>query len=259
MIDLGGKSAVVTGGASGIGRAIAMTLAEAGADVLVADVREEPREEGAPTHRVIQDTGRRAGFAHCDVSDSGSVAALVRDAVERFGGIDIMVNNAGIIVEGTALETTDEMFARQLSVNVNGVFYGCREAARAMVAQGRGGKIVNMASISAFRGNPSFAAYCTSKGAVLNMTRQVGLDYAPHDINVNGVAPGFVTTEMTAIYQGPIRAALAGQTPRGKWATAQDIANCVLFLSSSLADHICGETIAVDGGWLIGTPVHLDQ
>jgi NAD(P)-dependent dehydrogenase (short-subunit alcohol dehydrogenase family) len=259
MIDLSGKHAIVTGGSSGIGRAIALTLAEAGADVLVADVREEPREQGEPTHALIEAAGRRAAFEHCDVADSAGVAALVERAVERFGRLDIMVNNAGIIVEGTALETTDEMFSRQLSVNVNGVFYGCREAARAMVAQGGGGKIVNMASISAFRGNPSFAAYCTSKGAVLNMTRQVGLDYAPYDINVNGVAPGFVTTEMTAIYDEPIRKALAGQTPRGVWATAQDIANCVLFLTSSLSDHICGETIAVDGGWLIGTPVQLER
>jgi 3-oxoacyl-[acyl-carrier protein] reductase/meso-butanediol dehydrogenase/(S,S)-butanediol dehydrogenase/diacetyl reductase len=126
-----------------------------------------------------------------------------------------------------------------------------------MLHQGRGGKIVNVPSISGFRGNPGFAAYCASKGAVVNFTRQVSVDYSSAGINVNSVAPGFVTTQMTALYDNDVQDALKGQTPRGQWADPQDIANTVLFLSSDLSDHICGETIVVDGGWLVGTPVVL--
>ncbi len=257
MIDLQGKVAVVTGGSSGIGRSIALTLAQAGADVCVADLREEAREGGETTGEAVRALGRRAAFARCDVTDSASVAAALDAAIAELGGLDIMVNNAGILVEGSALDTTDEMWRRQLAVNVDGVFFGSREAIRRMLARGGRGKVVNISSISGFRGNPGFAAYCASKGAVVNLTRQLGLDYAGQGINVNAVAPGFVTTEMTAIYGQDIRDALAGQTPRGQWATAQDVANAVLFLASPLADHVCGENVVVDGGWLVGTPVVL--
>jgi NAD(P)-dependent dehydrogenase (short-subunit alcohol dehydrogenase family) len=192
------------------------------------------------------------------VTSSVSVQELLQAAVAELGALDVLVNNAGLLVEGSVLDTTDEMFERQLAVNVHGVFYGCREAVRIMLERGSGGKIVNLCSISGFRGNPGFAAYCASKGAVLNLTRQVALDYAAQGINVNAVAPGFVTTEMTAIYDRSIHDALAAQTPRGRWATPQDIADCVLFLASPLADHVCGETIVVDGGWLAGTPVVIE-
>ena len=255
MIDLTGRVAVVTGASSGIGRAVATTLAGAGADVVVGDVREEPREGGTPTAVEVAALGRRAVFHECDVTDSESVAGLIARAVDELGGLDIVVNNAGLLVEGGVVETTDEMLARQLAVNVNGVFFTCREAIRTMLDRGTGGKIINLSSISGFRGNPGFAAYCTSKGAVVNLTRQLAVDYAPFGINVNGVAPGFIGTEMTAIYGPEIRAALTAQTPRGRWGTPQDVANCVLFLASPLADHVCGDTIVVDGGWLVGTPV----
>jgi 3-oxoacyl-[acyl-carrier protein] reductase/meso-butanediol dehydrogenase/(S,S)-butanediol dehydrogenase/diacetyl reductase len=257
MIDLTGRSAVITGASSGIGRAIGLKLAAAGADVVVADLREDPREGGETTAALVRDLGRRAEYVECDVTDSASVAALIRTAVDTLGGLDIMVNNAGILVEGTIVDTPDELWRRQMAVNVDGTFYGCREAIRTMLALGRGGKIVNMTSISAVRGNPGFAAYCASKGAVLNLTRQLALDYASHGINVNAVAPGFVTTEMTAIYGEDIRGALARQTPRGRWATPDDIANAVLFLASPLSDHVVGDNLVVDGGWLIGTPVEL--
>jgi NAD(P)-dependent dehydrogenase (short-subunit alcohol dehydrogenase family) len=259
MIDLNGRVAVVTGGASGIGRAIATTLGGAGAALLVADVTERPREGGQTTVAAVRAHGGSAEFRTCDVTDSRSVAALMRSAIATMGGLDIVVNNAGVLVEGTVLETTDEQWRRQMSVNVDGTFYGCREAIRLMLERGRGGKIVNLTSISGFRGNPGFAAYCASKGAVVNFTRQLALDWAPHGINVNAVAPGFVDTQMTAIYDEDVRAALAGQTPRGRWARPQDVADAVLFLASPLSDHICGENLVVDGGWLVGTPVEVAE
>jgi NAD(P)-dependent dehydrogenase (short-subunit alcohol dehydrogenase family) len=256
-MNLEGRVAVVTGGASGIGRAIALALGEAGADIVVADLREQPREGGRSAVDAVRDLGRQAHFVHCDVTNSGSVAALMMTVVERLGGLDVMVNNAGILVEGSIVDTSDELWHRQLAVNLDGVFYCCREAIRTMLELRRPGKIVNISSISGFRGNPGFFAYCASKGAVVNLTRQLALDYAAHEIQVNAVAPGFVSTEMTAFYDEPIRSALEFQTPRGRWATPEDVANCVLFLASSLSDHVCGENLVVDGGWLIGTPLEL--
>jgi 3-oxoacyl-[acyl-carrier protein] reductase/meso-butanediol dehydrogenase/(S,S)-butanediol dehydrogenase/diacetyl reductase len=256
MIDLNHKTAIVTGASSGIGRAIAMTLAKSGALVIVADLSPSAREGGPTTVDLVAQEGGRAHFAALDVTDSDAVEALTAQ-VQGEHGLDIFVNNAGILVSGSVLETTDEQWHQQMSVNVNGTFYGTRAAVRAMLHQGRGGKIVNVSSISGFRGNPGFAAYCASKGAVVNFTRQVSVDYSNAGININSVAPGFVTTQMTALYDNDVQNALKGQTPRGQWADPQDIANTVLFLSSDLSDHICGETIVVDGGWLVGTPVVL--
>jgi NAD(P)-dependent dehydrogenase (short-subunit alcohol dehydrogenase family) len=256
MINLSTKTAIVTGASSGIGRAIAMTLAKAGALVVVADLSPSAREGGPTTVDLITQENGRAYFAALDVTDSKAVDALATQVAEEHG-LDILVNNAGILVSGSVLETTDEQWRKQMSVNVDGTFYGTRAAVRAMLHQGRGGKIVNVSSISGFRGNPGFAAYCASKGAVVNFTRQVSVDYSSAGININSVAPGFVTTQMTALYDSDVQDALKGQTPRGQWADPQDIANTVLFLSSDLSDHICGETIVVDGGWLVGTPVVL--
>jgi NAD(P)-dependent dehydrogenase (short-subunit alcohol dehydrogenase family) len=258
MIDLSGRVTVVTGAASGIGRAIALTLARAGADIVVGDLREDPREGGESTVAAVRGLGRRAEFVGCDVADSASVAGLMRAAVDALGSLDVLVNNAGILVEGSILETTDESWRRQMAVNLDGTFFGCREGIRTMLECGRGGKVVNISSISGFRGNPGFAAYCASKGAIVNLTRQLGLDYARQGINVNAVAPGFVETQMTGLYGPDIRGALERQTPRGCWARPQDVANAVLYLSSPLSDHVCGENLVVDGGWLIGTPVELE-
>ncbi|BBX32638.1 putative 3-ketoacyl-acyl carrier protein reductase [Mycolicibacterium mageritense DSM 44476 = CIP 104973] len=255
MIDLAGKKALVTGGSSGIGRAIAETLARAGAHVCVADITEAAREGGEPTAARIAAHGGSAEFVTLDVTESAHVAAVFSELDERLGGVDILVNNAGVLREGSVADTDDETWRVQFSVNVDGTFHCTREMVRALLRARRPGKIVNISSISGFRGNPGFAAYCASKGAIVNFTRQVALDYAAQGINVNAVAPGFVTTQMTALYDRATHDALAGQTPRGTWASPQDVANAVLFLSSSLADHICGENVLVDGGWTIGTPV----
>lgn len=256
MIEFNGKVALVTGGSSGIGRAIARTLAKGGATVVNADLTEEGRE-GGKTVDIITEDGGQASYVQIEVTDPASVDAAVAQVVERHGSLDILVNNAGILVSGSVLDTDDETWRKQFAVNVDGTFHCMRAGIRQMRAQGRGGKVVNLSSISGFRGNPGFAAYCASKGAIVNLTRQVALDYAAEGINVNSVAPGFVNTEMTALYDSATRAALTAQTPRDKWAEPQDIANAVAFLASSMADHIVGENLLVDGGWTIGTPVVL--
>lgn len=254
MIDLSGKTALVTGGSRGIGRAVATTLAAAGAHVVIADRSDALRTDGASTSNLTCAAGGTAESVLLDISDSQQVDAVFADVAGR-SGIDILVNNAGILSAGTVLDTTDDAWRSLFAVNVDGTFFCTRAAVRHMVDAGRGGKVVNVASISGLRANPGFAGYCAAKGAMVNFTRQVGIDYAPMGINVNGVAPGFVETDMTAIYDASIRGALEAQTPNGKWADPQHIADTVLFLASSLSDHICGEIVAVDGGWLVGTPV----
>ncbi|MEO9328438.1 SDR family NAD(P)-dependent oxidoreductase [Gordonia aurantiaca] len=253
MIDLTGKTAVVTGGSRGIGRASALRLAEAGASVVICD-RSDFKAGDESCSAAIRRAGGDAESRELDVSDSAEVDRVFGEiAADR--GIDILVNNAGVLFAGTATETTDEVWRRQFAVNVDGTFFCTRAALRAMLAAGKGGKIVNVASISGLRANPGFAAYCASKAAMVNFTRQAGIDYAAAGINVNGVAPGFVETDMTSLYSPEIRAALEGQTPNGKWATSEQIADSVLFLASPLSDHICGEILTVDGGWMVGTPV----
>lgn len=256
MIDLTGKTAVVTGGSRGIGRASALRLAEAGASVIICD-RSDFKAGDESCSAEIRRAGGTGESRELDVADSAAVDRVFGEIAAEHG-IDILVNNAGVLFAGSATETTDEVWRQQFAVNVDGTFFCTRAALRAMLDAGNGGKIVNVASISGLRANPGFAAYCASKAAMVNFTRQAGIDYAADGINVNGVAPGFVETDMTSLYSPEIRAALEGQTPNGRWATSEQIADSVLFLASPLSDHICGEILTVDGGWMVGTPV-VDQ
>lgn len=245
-IDLSGKHAVVTGGSSGIGAAVVRSLAAAGASVTVLSRR--------PAHSEAEQSmydDPKVEFMALDVGDSAAVSTVFAEvAVTK--GIDIAVLSAGLLLPGTVLDTDDETWRKVMSVNLDGLFYTTRESIRHMMAQGRGGKVVSIGSISGYRANQGFSAYCTAKGGALNFTRQVAMDYAAHGINVNAVAPGFITTPMTDIYNQDIKAVLAAQTPDGKWGTPQQIADAVLFLSSGFADHIHGQSLLVDGGWTLG-------
>ncbi|WP_247355251.1 SDR family oxidoreductase [Bradyrhizobium sp. 160] len=245
-IDLSGKHAVVTGGSSGIGAAVVRALASAGASVTVMARK---RYHSAGDSELYDDP--KVEFIELDVSDGKTVTRVFADVAAR-KGIDISVLAAGLLLSGKVLDTDDETWRRTMAVNLDGVFYATRESIRHMMAQGRGGKLVSIGSIFGYRGCQGFAAYCTSKGGALNFTRQVAMDYAAHGINVNAVAPGFVHTAMTDIYDKEMKETLAAQTPNGKWGTSQQIADAVMFLSSSLADHIHGQSILVDGGWTLG-------
>jgi NAD(P)-dependent dehydrogenase (short-subunit alcohol dehydrogenase family) len=245
------KTAVVTGGASGNGRAISLAYAEQGCDVVVADIREEPREGGEPTHeRVTAETDARATFVECDVTDYDSLVAAV-EAAEAFGGIDVMVNNAGIFQGEAFLEDDDETFDRIMDINVRGVYYGCRAAIAEMVDSG-GGSVVNLSSVAGLRGSGDFVSYCTSKGAVRLMTYALADKFGPDGVRVNAIHPGLIETTMTTedvpIFGTDAEEAFMETIPLRRGGEAEDVADIALFLASDLADYVTGESVVVDGG-----------
>jgi len=250
---LSDEVAVVTGGASGIGRRISTTLAEYGADVVVADLQAEPREGGTPTDELVEEAGQQAVYAECDVTDTDDLERAV-DAADPLGGVSVMVNNAGLSASQPFLEIGPEEYQRLMDVNVRGPFFGSQVAARRMVAEDRAGAIVNVASISGITGRGTGVHYCASKGAVRLMTYAMAAALGPEDIRVNAVCPGVVETPMTRedlrIFEeegGPAdtyrRAA-----PLGRVGQPDDIADAVLYLASPLADFVTGESLVVDGG-----------
>lgn len=246
---LQGKVAIVTGAASGIGRGIALRFAEEGAVVLSADVSEEGTQQTAET---VQKEGGRALGLRVDVSRRDQVKAMVARAVSEFGGLDIMVANAGIFRAEPFLETKDDTWDRTMAVNSKGVFLSCQEAARQMVQSGRGGKIITIASVYAEITGPGAAAYTASKGAVRMLTHTMALELAPHKINVNAIAPGAIETPMLrqAAPDEASQRQFLQLIPWGRLGQPVDIANAALFLASDESGYITGETLFVDGGWL---------
>ena len=249
LVSLGGRVAVVTGGAQGIGAGIAVRLAEAGADVVVADLDGEAAK--AVAKQLEEEHGRTMVGVHVDVADEASVVALADVAVERLGRLDIWVNNAGIFPHtGPVAEADAAAFERVMAVNVTGMFHGAREAARRMVA---GGAIVNLASITGLAARSGLTAYSTSKHAVIGLTRNLAKDLAPGGIRVNAVAPGLIVTPgVLSGSAGETRSAAAMASrptaPLGRHGVPDDVARVVLFLASDLAAFVSGATIVIDGG-----------
>ncbi len=250
QIDFTGRVAVVTGAASGMGAATARAFRAAGAKVLLVDrnaalLNAVALELDASLEQVTTMVG--------DVSQSAFCDAVIAQAVTHFGRVDAVVNAAGIIVRAGAVDTTDEDWMRIMGVNVSGVFFMARAAARAMVAQGSG-SIVNFGSIWGDVGAAGVAAYCASKGAVHNLTRAMALEHAQHGVRVNAVCPGEVNTPMLASERNePVSAALlerlAQSVPMGRLAEPEEIARVVLFLSSDLASYMTGSLVTVDAGY----------
>lgn len=250
-VDLDGRTAIVTGASSGIGRGIAQTLARAGASVSVADVREEPKGGGVPTVETIRSDGGRSAFIECDVADRGDVDRLVDGTIDAFGDLDILVNNAGISHDGT-LETTDEdTWAAVMEVNLTGVFR-CSKAALPHLRGSEAPRIVNIASQLGLVGRQRRPAYCASKGGVVNLTRQLAVEYATIPILVNAVCPGVVRTPLTedSLETPDERAFLEDRTPLPYFGEPEDIGGVVAFLSSDHARFITGASVVVDGGYL---------
>ncbi len=254
LLSLGGRSAVVTGGASGIGRAIVARLAEAGADVVVADL--DLDRAAVTAAEIARASGRRVLAALADVGDSASLAAVADRCVAELGGLHIWINNAGIYpTTGPAIDATDEFIDRMLTVNVRGTFAGAREAARRMQS---GGVIVNLASTTGFRGAVGISAYSTSKHAVVGLTKNLALELAARDIRVVGVAPGVIDTPGVQAQLAPLAAAgldVASRMHRtllGRAGQPDDIARMVLVLASDLAAWVTGEVLVVDAGSLAG-------
>lgn len=246
------RTCVVTGGSSGIGRGIALAFASAGADVVVADVQEAPKEGGQPTHEKIEaETERRATFVDCDVSHVPDIEATM-DAADEFGGVDVMVNNAGIWRPEDFLAVTTEEYERMMDVNTKGVFFGCQAAARRMVENG-GGAIVNVASVGGIFGNAGYPTYTASKAAVRTLTFSLAHALGPSGIRVNVIDPGAIETEIGPEDQEPLSdeqmAQFEQMIPLGGQGQPEDVASVALFLASDLAGYVTGESIVVDGGW----------
>ncbi len=253
LISLKGRVAVVTGGAQGLGRAMVDRLAEAGASVLILDLKAGQAEAAAS--EAAAKTGARVIAAAVDVTDTASVVAAANRAVTELGGLDIWVNNAGLYPNVPLLDVADDDWDQVMAVNLRGVFVGSREAARKMIAAGHGGVIINVVSTAGFKGvAPGVTSYVTSKHGVRGMVKQMALELAPHDIRVLGVAPTFCTTEgnTAALAQLPdqVREEIAATLTSllGRVGVPDDIARAVLFCASDMSMFMTGSTLLIDAG-----------
>ena len=252
LLSLSGRRAVVTGGAQGLGKAIVRRLAEAGASVLIGDLKQDLVRAVA---KELGQYGGRVISTHLDVTDSSSVTAAAKLAVSELGGLDIWVNNAGVYPNVELLEMTDEIWNHVMEVNLRGVFAGAREAARRMIASDRGGVIVNVVSTAGFKGvAPGVAAYVASKHGVRGLTRQLAIELAPHDIRVLGVAPTFCTTEGNMAALAELSSRVGAEIPAtlssrlGRVGVPDDIGRVVLFCASDMSMFMTGSTLLVDAG-----------
>ncbi|SDN09732.1 NAD(P)-dependent dehydrogenase, short-chain alcohol dehydrogenase family [Halogranum gelatinilyticum] len=252
MSLLEGKTAVVTGAASGNGRAIAELFAEHGAAVVVADVRDDPREGGEPTHELVESRGGDAVFVECDVTNYDDCVDAV-EAADPFGGVDIMVNNAGIVGPQVPLVELDmDDYRTLMAVNLDGVFHGSKAAALAMVEHGNGGSIVNMSSVAGMVGYGGITPYSAAKGGVRLFSYALANELGPDGVRVNVVHPGVIETAMTTD-DSPIVGTEAGEQlkavlPLRRFGTPEDVAGVCLFLASDLSSYVTAESIVVDGG-----------
>jgi 2-dehydro-3-deoxy-D-gluconate 5-dehydrogenase len=244
--QLNGKTALVTGASRGLGQAMAVALAQAGADLVVTDIT-----ESLETCDCIRALGRRCEALAVDVAMPGAAVMLVEKTVFAYGRLDILVNNAGIIRRAPILEFSEKDWDEVLNVNLKAVFLLSQAAARVMVAQ-RSGKIINVASMLSFQGGIRVPSYTASKSGVMGLTRLLASELASQGINVNAIAPGYMATDNTK----PLREdrernrAIVDRIPAGRWGTPEDLQGVAVFLASGASDYVNGYTIAVDGGWL---------
>jgi NAD(P)-dependent dehydrogenase (short-subunit alcohol dehydrogenase family) len=260
LFDLSGQAAVVTGAAKGIGKGIAERLAEAGAAVLLTDV---DAREGEAAAAAIAANGGKAAFFRADSASVADARKTVDVAVEKFGRIDILVNNAGVFPGSPMLETTEEIWDRTLDINLKGAFFLSQAAAKRMVEARTGGSIVNIASIDAYHPTGGLVHYDASKGGMVMMTRSMAVELGRFGVRVNGVAPGAIRTPGADEAGARIAKALGltgeqmmggflQKIPLGRQGTPDDIATAVLFLVTPAGEYVTGQTIVVDGGFLVG-------
>ncbi len=245
---LDNKVAVVTGASRGIGRAVALALAQAGAKVVInyagnAAAAREVEEK-------ITALGGEALVVQADVAQLESVEDLVKQAIEKFGRIDILVNNAGITRDNLLMRMKEEDWDAVINTNLKGIFNCTKTIARVMMKQ-RSGKIINMSSVVGVTGNAGQANYAAAKAGVIGFTKSMAKELASRGITVNAVAPGFIATDMTAVLSDQIKEELAGRVPLGRLGSAEEVASAVLFLASDAATYITGQTLHVDGGMVM--------
>lgn len=241
---LSGRTAIVTGGSQGIGRATALQFAREGAQVIVADVNEEA---GANTVEAITEAGGTAQFVTCNIADRADVDALMESTIEAFGTLDILVNNAGITRDATLKKMDPDDFRSVIEVNLEGVFH-CTQAAYPHLSASEHGRVLNAASIVGLYGNFGQTNYVASKSGVIGMTRTWAREFGRDGITVNAVAPGFIETPMVDTVPDKVLNSLKEKTPLGRLGTAEDIANAYTFLASDEAAFITGAVLSVDGG-----------
>jgi 2-dehydro-3-deoxy-D-gluconate 5-dehydrogenase len=247
LFSLVGRTALVTGANTGIGQGIAVALAAAGADI-VAVGRSSPED----TANLVRAAGRRFHGIEADLGSTSHSGEIVQQAVEHFGAVDILVNNAGIIRRNDALEFSESDWDAVMNVNLKSAFFLCQAVARSMIKLGRGGKIINIASMLSFQGGVRVVSYTASKSGIADMTRLLANEWAAKGINVNAIAPGYIATNnTTALRSDETRnREILGRIPAGRWGKPDDLAGATVFLASRASDYMHGAIIPVDGGWL---------
>lgn len=250
---LEGRNALVTGSRSGLGAAMAIALAQAGANVVVhgSRCRGSSETEMDEVCAAVKATGRKTVRAIADLSDPKSAGELVSLTIAQLGSVDILVNNAGTIRRAPAVDYSEKDWADVLGVNLDAVFRLCQLAGRRMIEQGSG-KIINIASMLSFQGGVLVPAYAASKGAVAQLTKALANEWASKGVNVNAIAPGYMETQNTAQLRADTNRsrAILDRIPAGRWGAPEDVAGAAVFLASPASDYIHGHVLAVDGGWL---------
>ena len=247
QFNLKGKVAIVTGSSTGLGEGMAYGLAEAGADIVGVYNNHLPENQ-----EKIEALGRKFLGIQADLSNISMVADIVGKTVEAFGRLDILVNNAGIIIRNKSVDFTEKQWDDVVNINLKTLFFLSQAAARQFMSQKSNGKIINIASLLSFQGGILVPSYTASKSGVMGLTRLLGAEWAPHNINVNAIAPGYMATRNTqALQDDPVRnRQILERIPAGRWGRPDDMKGAVLFLASEASNYINGYTIAVDGGWL---------
>ena len=247
MFSLKGKVAVVTGANTGLGQGMCVALAQAGADV--AGVARRDCDE---TRKLVEENGARFLQIKADLSSMEPIEQIIKETVGHFGHMDILVNNAGIIKRNDAIDYTEEEWDSVVFINQKFTFFLCQAAAKQFIAQKSGGKIINIASMLSYQGGIRVPSYTASKSAVLGLTRAMANEWAQYNINVNGIAPGYMATNNTEALRNDDgrNEEILSRIPAKRWGTPQDMAGAVVYLASAASDYVNGFTLAVDGGWL---------